>query len=140
MSNSAGSAVPQLDAAYADDRRRGREPHLRGWRALLRAVLDQAIEDYRVALLRAQRTGEWSERGYEVKRWFFRRAASDEAGMPFERLCELLALEPSRIRRGLLGEISPKGARRKFARGSRADKALHRKWRAPYRLNRDQRI
>jgi len=129
--------VDKIHPDYAEARREAGLKKIRGWRALLRAVLDQAIEDWRHERERYRRRGVVSGPGREVDAWFFGAPREPEVGLTFERLCELLELEPGRIRRQLRGTITPKGARRHFARGSREGHALYRSWASttPFQIN-----
>lgn len=120
-------AVAQIDPAYVATR--WSQPEIRGYCAVLRAVLDQAIEDYRRARLHHQRTGRWTRAGAAARDWLFGVPTEPLQGLTLERLCDLLRLDADRIRRhAAAGAIRPRGERRHFARGSRADRALSRRW------------
>jgi len=91
-----------------------RSEHLEPEKALLMAILEDAIHlyyKYRGARDRAAR-----ERFREVDDWFMRE--SNRWLFSFANICELLALDPQYVRRGLLASAGPPEATDK--RGRRA--------------------
>ncbi|MBY0277924.1 hypothetical protein K2Z84_21530 [Candidatus Binatia bacterium] len=117
-----------VDDSYAEERRRAADKAQRGWHELLLAFLEQSIEDYRVALERAQRTGKWSRKGAEIRDWFHGDPVPvSRPKFTFKQVCLLLKISPSFVLE-LLPTATPKASRRRFARGARAGWALDRQW------------
>lgn len=80
-----------------------RSEHLEPEKALIMAILEDAIhlfQKYRRARDRAGR-----ERFREVNDWFMH--DGDHWLFSFENICELLALDPQYVRRGLLASAGP---------------------------------
>lgn len=75
-----------------------RSEHLEPERALIVAILDDAVHDYRK--YNRARDLEGKERFRAAERWI--REDRDDWIFAFKNVCELLGLDPHHVRRGLL--------------------------------------